>query len=371
MRKVVVLFGGNSCEREISILTGILAMNLIDRERFEPVPVYFHSDGRAYSSPQMTSVEFFKGLDICKCSEVVFLNGELQKLKKGKLKAFVKPAVALNCCHGGWGEGGGVAGLMQQNGIPFASPEMAQSGIFLDKSLTKLLLRGLEIPVLDYMRVTNSDYKKRGKFLLKNIEGRFGFPVVVKPATLGSSIGITLAGTQEEVEMALETAFLLDDLVIIERYLGGKMDVNCAVCKKNGEIFVSEPEIASKNDGIYSFEAKYLTRNGLLNGKGKGQVRELDSKIADKIKSYSRTVYKKTGLRGVVRMDYLVAEKELYLSEVNTVPGSLAYYLFCERLTDGKSFLTDLLLEAITKSKEPPKLCPQTGVLDGLKFARK
>lgn len=371
MRKVVVLFGGTSCEREISILTGVLAMNLMDRERFDPVPVYFHSDGRAYSSPQMTSVDFFKNLEICKCSEVVFLHGELYKLKKGKLKAFVKPAVALNCCHGGWGEGGGVAGLMQQNDIPFASPGLAQSGIFLDKSLTKLVLRGLGIPVLDYMRVTDTDYKKRGKFLLKNIEGRFGFPVVVKPASLGSSIGITLAGTEEEVAMALETAFLLDDLVVIERYLDGKLDVNCAVCKKNGEVFVSEPEIASKGDGIYSFEAKYLTRNGLLNGKSKGHVRELDDRVIEKIKTYSKTVYKKTGMRGVVRMDYLVADKEMYLSEVNTVPGSLAYYLFCERLTDGKNFLTDLLLEAIAKSKEPPKLCPNTGVLDGLKFTRK
>ena len=371
MRKVAVIFGGTSCEREISILTGVLAMNLIDRERFEPVAVYFHSDGKAYSSPQMSSVDFFKEFDGGKCSEVVFLNGELHKLKRGKLKAFAKPAVALNCCHGGWGEGGGVAGLMQQNGIPFASPEMAQSGIFLDKSLTKLILRGLEVPTLDYMRVEANDYKKRGKFLLKNIGSRFGFPVVVKPASLGSSIGITLAGTEEETEMALQTAFLLDDLVIIERYLEGKLDVNCAVCKKNGEIFVSEPEIASKTDGIYSFEAKYLTRNGLLNGKGRGQVREIDDRTAEKIKAYSRMVYKRTGLKGVVRMDYLVAEKQVYLSEINTVPGSLAYYLFCERLTDGKRFLTDLLLEAITKSKEPPKLCPKTGVLDGLTFARK
>jgi D-alanine-D-alanine ligase len=316
-------------------------------------------------------VDFFKKFDKEKCSEVLFFGGELYKIKKGRLKAFVKPAVALNCCHGGWGEGGGAAGLMQQNGIPFASPNIAQSGIFLDKSLTKLLLRGIGIPVLDYMRVTDSDYRKRGKFLLKNIESRFGFPIVVKPANLGSSIGISVAGTEEEASMALETAFLLDDLVVIERYLEGKIDVNCAVCKKNGEIFVSEPEIACKSDGIYSFESKYLTRNGLLNGKGKGQVRTLDVKTAEKIRSYSRTVYKKTGLNGVVRMDYLVTDEEVYLSEVNTVPGSLAYYLFCERLTDGKNFLTDLLLEAVTKSKEPPKLCPETGVLDGLKFARK
>lgn len=371
MRKVAVLFGGNSCEREISILTGVFALNLIDTQRFDPVPVYFHSDGRAYTSPQMSSVDFFKKFESEKCDEVVFLHGELLKLKKNKLKTFVKPAVALNCCHGGWGEGGGAAALMKQNAIPFASPDIAQSGIFLDKSLTKLVAKGLGIPVLDYMRVTDTDYRKRGKFLLKNIEGRFGFPVVVKPTSLGSSIGIEVASTGQEAETALETAFMLDDFVIIERYLEQKLDVNCAVCKKNGEIYVSEPEIASRSEGIYSFEDKYLTRNGLLHGKGKGQVRELDEKTVEKIKSYTKTLYKKTGMTGAVRMDYLISDHDVYLSEVNTVPGSLAYYLFCERLIDAKNFIADLLLEALAKAKEPPKLCPETGVLGGLKFTRK
>lgn len=371
MRKVAVLFGGKSCEREISILTGVFTYNLIDRQTFEPIPVYFHSDGRAYSSSKMHSLDFFKKFNIDDCDEVAFINGELYKIGKNKLKRFAEISVAINCCHGGLGEGGGVSALMQLNDIPLASPSVATSGIFLDKSLTKLVAKGLGIPTLDYMRIAESDYKKRGQFLLKNIENRLGFPVVIKPARLGSSIGISIAGTEECAKEGLETAFAFDDLVIIERYLEKKMDVNCAVYRRNGEILVSDPEIACKNDGIYSFEDKYLKQNGLLNGKGMGQVRELDKKTVDSIKACAKTLYKKTDMSGVVRMDYLVSGKEVYLSEVNTVPGSLAYYLFCERLTDAKSFFTDLLLEAIAKSKEPPKLALETGVLDGLKLKRK
>ena len=371
MRKVAVLFGGKSCEREISILTGVFTYNLIDRQIFDPIPVYFHSDGRAYSSSKMNSIEFFKNFNAEECDEVIFTHGELCKLTKKKLKPLAKIGVAINCCHGGLGEGGGVSAMMEWNGIPFASPSVAPSGIFLDKSTTKLVAKGLGIPVLDYMRISESDYKKRGRFLLKNIESRLGFPVVVKPARLGSSIGIAVAGTGESAESALETAFAFDDLAIIERYLEKKSDVNCAVCRRRGEILVSEPEIACSNDGIYSFEDKYLNRNGLLREKGRGQVRELDEKTAEMIKAYTKTLYKKTDMQGVVRMDYLLSDNEVYLSEVNTVPGSLAYYLFCERLTDAKRFFTDLLLEAIAKSKEPPKLCPETGVLDGLKLKRK
>ena len=371
MRKVAVLFGGNSCEREISVLTGVFVYNLIDRQIFEPIPVYFHADGRMYSSSKMCSVEFFKNFDVNSCDEVVFVHGELHKISKKKLKSLAKPTVAINCCHGGFGEGGGVSAIMESNHIPLASPPLTPSGIFLDKSITKLVAKGLGVPVLDYMRIAESDYKKRGRFLLKNIESRLGFPVVVKPARLGSSIGISVAGTEEEAKKSLETAFAFDDLVVIERYLEKKSDVNCAVCRRKGEILVAEPEIACSNEGIYSFEDKYLKRNGLLNGKGGGQVRGLDEKTAEIIKTYTKALYKKTDMRGVVRMDYLLSNGEVYLSEVNTVPGSLAYYLFCERLTDAKSFFTDLLFEAIAKSKEPPKLCPETGVLDGLKLKRK
>lgn len=141
-------------------------------------------------------------------------NGAKTKAKnKGEIDA------ALNCCHGGLGEGGGVSALMQMNEIPLASPELTASGMFMDKTLTKLVAKALNIPAVEYIRVGETDYARRGKFLLKNIETRLKYPVVVKPAHLGSSIGISVAETEAEAKAAVDAAFLLDDRVIIERFL--------------------------------------------------------------------------------------------------------------------------------------------------------
>lgn len=122
-------------------------------------------------------------------------NGAKTRAKnKGKIDA------ALNCCHGGLGEGGGVSALMQMNEIPLASPELTASGMFMDKTLTKLVAKALNIPAVEYIRVGETDYARRGKFLLKNIETRLKYPVVIKPAHLGSSIGISVAETEAEAK---------------------------------------------------------------------------------------------------------------------------------------------------------------------------
>ncbi|MBQ7369524.1 MAG: ATP-grasp domain-containing protein [Clostridia bacterium] len=372
MKKIAVIFGGRSCEREISVLTGVFALNALDRLKYEPVPVYVHADGELYSSPDMTNLEVFKLGTVEKFKRVIFDSGTLYTTdkKKKRLKPIGKIDGALNCCHGGWGEGGGVSALMEMNGIPLASPPISASGVFLDKALTKIFVKGLQIPTLDFTCVQESDYQKRGRFLLKNIQSRLGYPVVIKPAKLGSSIGITVARTEAETAQGLSLAFRLDDKAIIEKYLEGKSDVNCAVYFRQGEIVVSEPEIACSEDGVYSFEDKYLS-NRRGNEKDGGQVRELDEETSQRIKAYTKTLYKKSGLFGVARMDFLVRDKEVYLSEVNTVPGSLAYYLFCERLTESRAFFSDLLEEAFVRAKKREKELPETGILSTVKLGGK
>jgi len=373
MKKVAVLFGGKSCEREISVLTGVFVANVLSRSGFEPIPVYFHSDLKAYSAPEFARVEAFKDFEPEKYSRVLFEGGSLYKYneKRGRLKFLAKVDVAINCCHGGWGEGGGVSALMEQNNVPLASPTLAPSGVFLDKSLTKILSKGLEIPTLPYLRVSECDYLKRGAFLVKNIGVRLGYPVVVKPNSLGSSIGITLATTEEEAKKALELAFRLDEVAIVEKYLEGKSDVNCAAYCVDCEIVVSEPEIASSGEGVYTFSDKYLKDKGLLSGSGESEDGGMDEETVKKIKRYTKTLYKKSGSTGVLRVDYLVRGKEVYLSEVNSVPGSLAYYLFCERLTDARAFFTDLLTEALSKSEKEEKTLLETGVLNTVRIGGK
>lgn len=375
MRKVAVFFGGRSCENEISVLTGIFLLNVLDREKFSPIPIYIHTDGGMYTSPSMTELNAFKEKKLSKFEKIFFNEGSVYALnaKKGKIKKLAKIDVAINCCHGGLGEGGGVSALAEWNGIPLASPDLTSSGVFMDKGLTKLIARALNLPTLDYIRVNQADYEKRGAFLLKTVNSRLKYPVIVKPARLGSSIGISLAKNEEEVKDALSSAFALDDRVIIEKYLEKKKDVNCAAYSIDGRIIVSEPELAF-GEGIYSFEDKYVRRTSdhgaPMTAKGGGRY-ALNGELREKIRSYTRSLYKRMGLQGAVRMDFLVSGGKAYLCEVNTVPGSLAYYLFCERITDARQFFTDLLEDAFKRGRESKKELVTTGILNSVHWKTK
>ena len=375
MRKVAVFFGGKSCENEISVLTGIFILNLLDRERFSPFPIYVHTDGGTYTSPDMTNLNVFKEKRVSDFERIFLDGGSVYALneKKRKVKRLAKIDVAINCCHGGLGEGGGVSALAAWNGIPLASPDLTSSGVFMDKSMTKLIARALNVPTVDYIRVNEKDYERRGAFLLKSIRSRLKYPVIIKPAHLGSSIGITLANNEEEVKSALAAAFTLDDRVIIEKYLANKQDVNCAAYSLQGKIILSEPELAF-GEGIYSFEDKYLRRSndrGTPISSKEGGRYAVSGELREKIRAYTRTVYKRMNLQGAVRMDFLISEGKAYLCEVNTVPGSLAYYLFCDRITDARQFISDLLETAWQEGQQAEKKLVTTGILHSVRVKTK
>lgn len=375
MRKVAVFFGGKSCENEISILTGVFVLNILDEEKFSPVPVYVHTDGGLYTSPAMTDLNFFREKRYGEMERIFFDGGSMYALnaKKRRVKRLGKVDAALNCCHGGLGEGGGISAMLAWNEIPFASPDLTSSGIFMDKSMTKVVMQALKIPTVDYLRVNEGDYEKRGTFLLRSVENKLKYPVVIKPAHLGSSIGISVAKNEGELKTALQAAFTLDDRVIVEKYLEGKADVNCAAYLRKGEIIVSEPEKAF-GEGIYSFEEKYVRRSGdhgtPLNAKAGGRY-ALTGDLREKIRAYTRTIYKRMNLNGVVRMDFLIHEGKVYLCEVNTVPGSLAYYFFCDRIIDAKRFFADLIEEALVGADGKKKRLVTTGILNTVRWKNK
>ncbi len=373
MRKIAVFFGGKSCENEISILTGVFVLNVLDRTKYTVYPVYVHTDGNMYTYEGMTDLNVFRKGDYSKFTRVFFEEGGMYALntQKMRIKRLAKIDCGLNCCHGGLGEGGGLSAIMAWNNIPFASPDLTASGVFMDKSLTKLVLRSLNVPTVDYIRVNEADYQKRGTFLLKSIESRLKYPVVVKPSHLGSSIGISVAENEDEAKCAIEKAFELDDRVIVEKCIQNKKDVNCAAYSLNGEIYVSEPEEAF-GEGVYTFEEKYVKRgqDAPLSPKT-GRVKGVTGELRDKIRAYTKTVYKRMDLKGVVRMDFLVSGGKAYLCEVNTVPGSLAYYLFCERIFDARTFFSDLIADAMASAKSGEKKLLSTGILRSVQLRKK
>lgn len=368
MRKnVIVFFGGISCENEISVITGTMAANLIDPERYAVYPVYISQSGTMYTGELLRDTAFFRGADLDKrCPRAIVSGGKLYELRGKKLREVCVADCALNCCHGMNGEDGAVAGLLRLNRIPDASPDMAASAVFMDKGMTKLVAKALNIPAPEFFRISEAEYKKRGAMAIRCIEERLGYPVIVKPARLGSSIGVAVAEDRSGLAFAIEAGFAYDTLLIAEKYLADRREINCAAYGAGGEIVVSACEEPKTDHKFLTFGDKYT-------GGGKQHASDFPAKIskesAERIRGYTKLLYRRMNMRGIVRADFLMSGGEVYFNEMNTVPGSLAWYLFCDKLADFRQVLTALIEQGIAEGRAlgEKKLLQNSGVLGGFR----
>ncbi len=351
MRTVAILFGGRSNEREISIITGMFAVNLLRADGWRVLPVYLDEEDNFFLADGARGVEDFKRGAKQKLLPVAFEKGAMMR-KKGRKKLFSVDC-ALNCCHGGRGENGSLAALLEWAKIPFASPDTAISALSMNKGWAKLVARGLNIPVLPSFTVKEGeDARKRAEEL--------GYPLVVKPSELGSSIGISVSRNEEELRNALSLAFRLDKSALVEKYLKNKRDLNCAAVRLGEGVRISPvEEVFSANDFL-TFTEKYegdkVERRSELPA-------NLPAEIAERVAEYTQAIYEAFSCRGVVRADFLYADGALYFNELNTVPGSLALYLFGESLTCAKETLRAILEECLAhKREEKPLVC--SGILE-------
>ena len=326
-KKIAVFFGGNSNEHEISVITGMLCCNLLRSAGYDVLPVYLTRQNAMFTGGMRAVKEFRSPSDRWK--RLQFCEGGLC-LEKGKKRFPVD--VALNCCHGGFGEDGTLSALLKWHRIASASPDVAVSAVFMDKTLTKAAARGMGLPVLDGYCVKEGDG-------IENLP--FSYPMIVKPAHLGSSIGIKIANDGGELKKALALAFTLDDTALIEPYAKEKRDLNCAACRIGGKIVLSPVEEVFSHEAILSFEEKYESGDE----KRSKIPAEIPAEIAKKVHLCTEKLYEGFRIRGVVRADFLLIGDEVYFNELNTVPGSLACYLFGKTLTDSKNFLVSLVEE--------------------------
>ena len=350
MKQIAVFFGGNSSEHEISVITGMLAVNLL-KTRCRVIPVYLPREGGMSVSEAVTVEEY--RVPTGKKFTPVRLEGRtlVHAVRRKKL---YRIDGALNCCHGGAGEDGTLPALLSWHGIASASPDMAASAIFMNKEFSQIAARGLGIAVVPSFAVTEEGWKQAPDETLREAE-TLGYPVIVKPSCLGSSIGVKVARGEEELKEALSLAFRLDRGALVERYLEGKRDINCAAARIGGKILLSPCEEVFSSAEILNFADKY---------EGEAACAQLPARLpdalAEEIASATRLLYERFHLRGVVRADFLIADGRAYFNELNTVPGSLACYLFGKSLSEARDFLFSLVEEA-----RPPvrKHVVQTGIL--------
>ncbi len=333
MKNVLVFFGGESVEHDVSILSGVLILNSLKKSDYNPVPVFVSKEREFFTGKELFEVESFKNLNLNKLKRVTFVSGSSQLfyLKRKKLKPILHASVAINCMHGGIGENGSLSGILNFSGIPLASPEILPSAVCMSKSFTKTVLKGLKINCLDCEKVK----------AIKEIRSKeWNFPLIVKPDELGSSIGITKANDLKELENAVLVALKYSPYAIIEPCLTEFTEINCACYGIFGKVFISPCERPIGNEEVLSFNDKYVYGE-----------REFPAKIkkqhAEKIKDITEKIYRELKFRGVIRVDFLIDKSgKIFVNEINTTPGSLAYYLFSETLEDFSVILADLLKEA-------------------------
>ncbi len=356
-----VMFGGNSTEHEISIISAVQAMLALDTEKYDVVPLYISKDSRFYTGEALLKIENFRDIPklLKACTEVILVKeNDVAAIYKFPFKAFGKNRIghidiAFPIVHGTNTEDGVLAGFIEMLGIPYVGCDVASSALGMDKFAMKAIFKEYGIPVLDSKIYTTTDYEDIDT-LIEKIEGKFSYPVIVKPVNLGSSIGISVASDRDALAKSLDTAFSFAEVVLVERAIKNLREINCSVLGDRFSAEASECEEPVSGDEILSFEEKYM--NGSKGGsKGMASVkRKIPAPISPEMREEIRTMavnaFKALGCSGVSRIDFMIDcdENKVYLNEINTIPGSLSFYLW-EPLGVKYQELLDRMIELALK----------------------
>lgn len=357
MIKVGVIFGGESVEHEVSIISAVQAMNKIDNDKYEIIPIYISKEGEWYTGSVLREIETFKDLDLLKrYSKNVVLynkNGRFVLQSKGLLKRIVKDIdIAFPIVHGTNVEDGVLQGYLKTIGIPFVGSDVMPSAIAQDKIVQKQVFECSNLPITDYVWFYDSEFKEDEDSVVEKIEKKLDYPVIVKPATLGSSVGISSCDNRKELIKAIDEAIAYDSKIIIEDKVCNLEEVNISVLGNYEKQDISEIEEVTTDNALLTYEDKYIN-GGKKCGKSAGMAsasRKIPASLPENLRKEVEEVaikaFKMVGLSGNVRIDFLIDQKKkkVYINEINSCPGSLAFYLWDAK---GKSFTT--LLDEMIK----------------------
>ncbi len=364
--KLGVIFGGESVEHEVSIITAIQAMNKIDEEKYEIIPIYINKKGEWFTGESLREVEIYQDTALLERynKNVVLYNKDSQfilQAKKGLFKSTIKEIdIAFPIVHGTNVEDGTLQGYLQTVGIPYVGSDVYASVVSQDKVYMKQIFKSEELPVANYTWFYDTEYKKEQERIVKQVE-KLGYPVIVKPATLGSSVGISVAKNQKALIEAIDDAITYDSKIVVEEVIENLKEVNISVLGNYDIQNLSVIEEVLSTKEFLTYEEKYIGGDkvkGKLGVKAsnakwsKGMASatrqipaNISMKLQEEIEDISIKAFKSLKNSGVVRIDYLIDDKKnkVYINEVNSIPGSLSFYLWEPA---GKKY-TELLDELI------------------------
>ena len=373
--RVGVIFGGESVEHEVSIITAIQAMNKIDEEKYEVIPIYITKDREWYTGDMLKDIEVYQDLNLIKrySTNVVlyYKNGSyvLQK-KNGLLKSIVKEIdIAFPIVHGTNVEDGVLQGYLQTIGIPFVGSNVYGSVAGQDKTIMKDIWKEIDLPMTKYVWFYDTDYRQDKDSVLDKIKG-LKYPLIVKPATTGSSVGISFCDDINSLKEGIDEAVQYDTKIIVEEVVQNLKEVNIAVMGNYENQKVSAIEEVFSGNHFLTFQDKYIGNGkGKLKGFKKGAIKttskgmasanrklpaDLDPKMQKEIEEIAMKAFKALGSSGNSRIDFLVDEKtkKVYINEINSIPGSLAFYLWDAKDINFTQVLDDMIQIGIKDYKK-------------------
>ncbi len=342
-----VMFGSRTCEHEVSIISAVQMMNAADADKYDIIPIYITKRGEWFTGEKLRDIKSYTPFDayakgITRVAlDVTAGSGALVAYEPGKglIKGEKRRVVARLSCvipvmHGLHGEDGSLQGMLELADIPYASTGVTGSAVGMDKIMMKQCFRGCGFPVLPDCHLLRSAWKQDPEAAYDAVEKALPYPVFVKPANLGSSIGVSRADDRASLADALELAFSYDRRVLVEKGLDRPVEVNCSVLGFDGDVRASVLEMPVTEGNMLGFINKYIAGGG---AKGMASLKRVvpapvGEDMTKRIQSLSVDIFNALDCKGVARIDFMLDRNtdELFITEINTIPGSLAFYLWAE-----------------------------------------
>ncbi len=338
---IAVFFGGRSTEHEISVISANQAMAAMDSDKYNVIPVYITKDGRWFTGEALTDVKNYRNTAelLKQCTQVymrpIYGDYNLYKAERKMFGSdvFAKLDAAIPVLHGSNGEDGIFEGVLETIGIPYAGCGTLASANGMDKITMKMILASDGIPVVDYVWFTDKQWFAHRDELIAKIESKLGYPVIVKPANLGSSVGIGRADNREELLSKVDDARRYSARIIVEDLVENLQEINCAVLGDCDEYRTSVLEEPIKSGEILSYTDKYMggtKDNRGMHASKKRIPADLPKEETERIQFLAGETFRVLSCHGVSRVDVMVDAKtrDIYVNEINTIPGSLSFYLW-------------------------------------------
>lgn len=363
--QIGVFFGGRSTEHEISVISANQAMAAIDRDKYDVIPVYITKQGKWYTGDALTEVSNYRNIKtlLDQCTEVymrpIYGDYKLYKTQRRMFGSDVAAELdlAIPVLHGSNGEDGIFEGVLETIGLPYAGCNTLASANGMDKITMKMILAADGLPVVDYVWFTDKQWFSSRDELIARIEEKLGYPVIVKPANLGSSVGIGCAENRGQLLERIDDARRYSTRIIVEDMVENLQEINCAVLGDCDDYITSVLEEPIKSGEILSYQDKYMggsKDNRGMHAAAKRIPADLPSDETERIRTLAGETFRVLSCHGVSRVDMMIDSKTraIYVNEINTIPGSLSFYLWKPVGIDFTELMERLVRLALKRKRE-------------------